>query len=78
MQVIESGSVTPSTRTKRNFIEIGNTTYESADQIKGRTGISESTLWRYMRVNSFPSPIRVGNRRFYEVEAVDAWLRTRR
>lgn len=47
-------------------------------EVRARTRLSDSTLWRCVRAGTFPPPIKLGERRvaWYEDE-VDGWISTR-
>ena len=57
-----------------HMIEIEGRLFEDAATLKGRIGIAEMTLWRAVREDGMPAPIKIGARRYYERKAVDQWL----
>lgn len=47
-------------------------------EVLQRVGVSRSTLYRYVHVEGFPPPVRLGpNRVGWRVEEVEAWLASR-
>jgi len=53
------------------MIELGTKIYESADELKGRLGVSEVTLHRYIKKGALPRPIKIAKRRYFDREEVD-------
>lgn len=54
--------------------------YLSASQVRKRYGgISDMSLWRWLRDGelNFPQPIRINNRRFWKLSALEAFERER-
>lgn len=36
-------------------------------------GISETTLWRWVRANKFPAPIKISDRNYWRQSVVAGW-----
>jgi len=51
--------------------------YLSAQQLCARANVTPMTLWRWQQLPDFPAPVRIGRRRFWEVNAVARWLADR-
>ncbi|MBW7968617.1 hypothetical protein [Bradyrhizobium sp. BR 10289] len=48
--------------------------YLSAAQVRQRYGnISDMTLWRWLKNNSFPAPRKINGRRYWDAADLDAW-----
>jgi len=50
--------------------------YLTGPQVMERYSISEMTLYRWTSSDdklAFPKPLKINRRRFYDVEALDAW-----
>lgn len=48
--------------------------YLSAAQVRQRYGnISDMTLWRWLKNNSFPKPRKINERRYWDATDLDAW-----
>lgn len=54
-----------------------NRTYLTGPQVRARYGITEMTLWRWLRTDDldFPQPIYVNRRRYFAEADLTAWER---
>jgi predicted DNA-binding transcriptional regulator AlpA len=54
-------------------------TYLSAGQVRARYGVSDMSLWRWLRDEAlgFPHPIRINGRRFWKLDDLTAWEASR-
>jgi predicted DNA-binding transcriptional regulator AlpA len=50
-------------------------TYLPAAQVRARYGVSDMSLWRWLKNEdlAFPHPIRINNRRFWRLSDLRAW-----
>jgi predicted DNA-binding transcriptional regulator AlpA len=50
-------------------------TFLPAGQVRARYGVSDMSLWRWLRDEAllFPSPIRIHNRRYWKLAELEAW-----
>lgn len=55
------------------------TTYLPARAVRARYGVSDMSLWRWLRDEAlgFPQPIRVNGRRFWQIAQLEAWEASR-
>jgi predicted DNA-binding transcriptional regulator AlpA len=53
--------------------------YLPAAAVRARYGVSDMSLWRWLRDDSlgFPPPIRINNRRFWRLSCLEAWEASR-
>lgn len=49
----------------------------AADVLKLCGGVSDMTLWRWLKELGFPKPIYIGNRRYWRQKDVLDWLEAR-
>jgi len=54
-------------------------TYLPASQVRARYGVSDMSLWRWLKNEdlAFPHPIRINNRRFWRLNDLEAWEASR-
>jgi predicted DNA-binding transcriptional regulator AlpA len=58
---------------KRDFSEPA-TTYLNAAQVRRRYGgVSDMSIWRWLRDGGFPQPLRISGRRFWLEADLTAW-----
>ena len=52
-------------------------TYLTAPQVLQRYGITDMTLWRWLRRDelAFPKPTVINRRRYFRIEELEAWER---
>jgi predicted DNA-binding transcriptional regulator AlpA len=50
-------------------------TYLTAGRVRDRYGVSEMSLWRWLRDKAlgFPHPIRINKRRFWKLSDLESW-----
>ena len=61
----------------KQTIEIKGITFELADVLADRLGVTTDLLWRLHRANKIPQPIKLGKRAYYPSDGVeDALLRS--
>ena len=50
-------------------------TYLPAAQVRARYGVSDMSLWRWLKNEElgFPHPIRINNRRFWRLNDLETW-----
>jgi predicted DNA-binding transcriptional regulator AlpA len=50
-------------------------TYLPAAAVRARYGVSDMTLWRWLRNEAlgFPTPIRINQRRFWKLAELESW-----
>jgi predicted DNA-binding transcriptional regulator AlpA len=50
-------------------------TYLPAGQVRARYGVSDMSLWRWLRNEAlaFPAPIRIQNRRYWRLADLEQW-----
>jgi predicted DNA-binding transcriptional regulator AlpA len=50
-------------------------TYLPAAQVRARYGVSDMSLWRWIRDEAlgFPHPLRINGRRFWKLTDLEAW-----
>ena len=53
--------------------------YLPAGQVRARYGVSDMSLWRWLRDPKlgFPAPIKIHNRRYWKLSDLQAWEATR-
>jgi predicted DNA-binding transcriptional regulator AlpA len=53
--------------------------YLPSAAVRARYGVSDMSLWRWLRneATGFPHPIRVGKRRFWKLDELEAWEASR-
>ena len=51
------------------------TTYLTSQAVRARYGVSDMSLWRWLRneATGFPRPFRVGKRRFWKRAELESW-----
>ena len=51
------------------------TAYLPAGQVRSRYGVSDMTLWRWLRNEqlNFPRPVTINKRRFWKLADLEAW-----
>lgn len=48
------------------------------DQVRGRTGLSRSTIYAYIQDNRFPAPVQISERCVAWIESeIDGWITER-
>jgi predicted DNA-binding transcriptional regulator AlpA len=54
-------------------------TYLPAAQVRARYGVSDVSIWRWLRNEAlgFPTPIRIGKRRYWRRAELEAWEASR-
>ena len=54
-------------------------TYLPAGQVRARYGVSDMSLWRWLRDKKlgFPHPLRINGRRFWKLAELEAWEASR-
>jgi predicted DNA-binding transcriptional regulator AlpA len=54
-------------------------TYLPAGAVRARYGVSDMSLWRWLRDDAlgFPAPIRINRRRFWKLAELEAWEASR-
>jgi len=54
-------------------------TYLPAGQVRARYGVSDMSLWRWLRDEAlgFPRPIRINRRRFWKLDDLESWEASR-
>jgi predicted DNA-binding transcriptional regulator AlpA len=62
----------------RNTESIAMQRMLKASDIRQRYGVSDMTLHRWIKTKSFPVPMTVNQRRFWEPEEIEAWERAHR
>lgn len=55
-------------------VVIAGKVFEDAEALKNRLGFKEMTLWRSYAERGMPKPIKLGRNRYFDREAVDAWV----
>jgi predicted DNA-binding transcriptional regulator AlpA len=60
-------------------MESHQTTYLPAGAVRTRYGVSDMSLWRWLRDEAlgFPAPIRINRRRFWKLAELEAWEASR-
>ena len=60
-------------------MESHQTTYLPAGAVRARYGVSDMSLWRWLRDEAmrFPAPIRINRRRFWKLAELEAWETSR-
>jgi len=60
-------------------MESHQTTYLPAGAVRARYGVSDMSLWRWLRDEAlgFPAPIRINRRRFWKLAELEAWEASR-
>ena len=60
-------------------MESHQTTYLPAGAVRARYGVSDMSLWRWLRNEAlgFPAPIRINRRRFWKLAELEAWETSR-
>ena len=53
--------------------------YLPASQVRARYGVSEMSIWRWLRDErlGFPAPIRINGRRYWRRHELEAWEASR-
>lgn len=54
---------------------MNNQTYLPAVAVRARYGVSDMSLWRWLRDDAlgFPHPLRINGRRFWKLSELEAW-----
>jgi len=60
-------------------MESHQTTYLPAGAVRARYGVSDMSIWRWLRHEAlgFPAPIRINHRRFWKLADLEAWEASR-
>jgi len=53
--------------------------YLPAGQVRSRYGVSDMSLWRWLRDEAlaFPQPLKIHNRRYWKLSELQAWEASR-
>ena len=55
----------------KDSIVLQGRTYESTKLVQQRFGLDDQTLRKWAKANIVPSPVRLGNKNFYDWEAIE-------